>query len=178
MNQITKNGERALTSLVESQGNGVADAEAHSKVFCSNDFHKYKSMNRVEKKGIATKAGAGLRLCHAKLSTRLPLSSVSLHGSSLPFGLLHDLLEKVDIRAERLFAMRCQREGREGTAPLKTLRYRDVARLLQRSNMSSEIAVGEIQRITQLRKRELRRGGEQRHNGQPPLLVDDSVELK
>ncbi len=113
-------------------------------------------------------------LCH-KVKDRddLFLFKHFLPGSVLP----DDLLQQIDVFSERLAARRRQRARRERTVVLIRLGHGHIAFLLQRANVRGEISVGHAQRVTQLGERQFRRGREHGHDGQPPFLVDHTVEL-
>ena len=97
---------------------------------------------------------------------------------SFRFILLDDLFQQVDVVGEGLLTGRSQRAGRQRPIVLKRFRNRQVTRLLQRSDMCRYVAVRHIQSIAHFGKRQLQRGGEHRHNRQPPFLVYYAIELK
>ena len=97
---------------------------------------------------------------------------------SLRFGLPDNLLQQVDVIGEGLPAGGSQGAGGEGSIVLEGFGHRQVAGLLKGADMGCEIAVGHTQPIAQLGERHFRRGGEHGHDRQPPLLVDDTIELE
>ena len=89
-----------------------------------------------------------------------------------------DLLQQIDVFGEGLAAGGRQRAGRERTVVLIGLGHGNVAFLLQGADVRGEIAVGHAQRVAQFGERQFRRGGEHGHDGQPPFLVDHTIELE
>ncbi len=94
------------------------------------------------------------------------------------FCLLNDAFQKVNVCEERFAAGRSQGAGRQRLFVMEGFGYCDVASLLEGSNMNAQITVCHAQGVPDLGKRKLIRGGQQRHDGQTPLFMDDAIELE
>jgi len=94
------------------------------------------------------------------------------------FRLLHDALQKIDVRQERLATGWGQGACGQGLFVVEGFSHGNVARFLKSSNMNAQVAVGHTQGIPDFGKRELIRRGQQGHDGQTPFFMDDTIELK
>ena len=92
--------------------------------------------------------------------------------------LADDLFEQVNVASEGFAPGLGKRAGGERAVVLVGLGHGNKTFLLQDADVRGEIAVGHVQRVAQLGKGKLCRGRECGHDGEPPLLVDDAVELK
>jgi hypothetical protein len=88
------------------------------------------------------------------------------------------LSEQIDVSGKRLAALRRQAARGERTLVLKRFRHGNVTRLLQSTDMRRQVAVGHAERVAQFGEGQLRRGGERRHDGQPPFLVYDPIQAE
>lgn len=92
--------------------------------------------------------------------------------------LLHDLLQQINVAGEGFAPLPRQRVGRERPAFLEGLGHRDVARLVQGAHVGGEVAVSHAQGRAHFGEGKLGRRGQERHDCEPPLLVNDPVELE
>ena len=115
-------------------------------------------------------------LCIAKLKTTGGL--VCSKDFSFRPGLLDDLLQQIDVAGEGFLAGRRQGAGRERAIVGKRFRYGHITRFLERAHVGGQVAIGHPERISHLGERELGRGGQHGHDGQPPFLVNHTVELE
>jgi len=90
---------------------------------------------------------------------------------------LDDLLQQIDVAGEGFLAGRRQGAGRERAIVRKRFRDDHVTGLLERAHVRGQVAIGHCERIAHFGERELRRGGQHGHDGQPPFLVNHTVEL-
>ena len=90
----------------------------------------------------------------------------------------NDVLQQVEVGAERFPAGGGQGISRDGAAGFHALGESDVAGLMQSAEMRGHVAVGHLERVADFGERQQRRRGEQGHDGEPPLLVDDAVEIE
>ena len=99
---------------------------------------------------------------------------IILFGFALP----DNLIQQVNVLGEGFTAGRCEDAGSQRAVVLVRFGYGDEAFLLKRADVGGEIAVGHIQHVAQFGKGEFWRGGKGGHDGQPPLLVNHTVELE
>ena len=94
------------------------------------------------------------------------------------FVLPDDLLQQGNVFGEG-FSARCgERAGRERTVFLKRFGHGNQPFLLQGADVGGEVAVRQAQGVAQFGERQFRRRGEHGHDGEPPLLVDDTIKLE
>ncbi len=89
-----------------------------------------------------------------------------------------DLFEQGDVVGERLAAGGGEGAGGERAAFAERFGDGDVACLLQGADMGGDVAVGHLERVPEFGEGELRGRGEEGHDGETSLLVNDAVELK
>ena len=97
------------------------------------------------------------------------------------FSLSHlpdNFFEQVEVGTEGFASGGGEGVGSDGAGTFHVLGHGDVAGLVERAEVRGHIAVGHFERIADVGEGELRRGGQQRHGGEPPLLVDDAVKLE
>lgn len=94
----------------------------------------------------------------------------------LRFPFLHNLLKRVDVLPKRGAPFRRQCVSRLGPAP-DFLGDGHQTLLVQRAHVRDQIAVAHFQFGFELLERPAPTRGEQGHNRQPPLFVDDLVEF-
>ena len=115
-------------------------------------------------------------LCVTKCETAT-LQKRSKHFLLFP-RLGNDVLQQVEVGGEGLPARGGQGVGGDGAAGLHALGEGHVARLMEGTEMRGHVAIRHLERVADLGEGKLRRRGEHGHNGQPPLLVDDAVEIE
>jgi len=115
-------------------------------------------------------------LCITKLSDRVVL--VLFKIMSFTLGLLDQLLQQINVIGESLFPRRRQGAGRQWSIVLEGFRYRNISGLLQCANVSGQISIRHAEGLPHFGERQLGRGGQHGHNGEPAFLVDDPVELE
>jgi len=94
----------------------------------------------------------------------------------LRFPCLHDLLQRVDVLPKRRPPFRSQCIAGLWPTP-DFLRDRDQTLFVQRAHVRDQIAVAHFQFGFELLERPAPTRGEQGHDRQPPLFVDDLVEF-
>jgi hypothetical protein len=94
----------------------------------------------------------------------------------LRFPFLHNLLQRVDVLSKRRPAFRSQCVSRLRPTP-EFLGDGHQTLLVQRAHVRDQIAVAHLQFGFELLERPASTRGEQCHNRQPPLFVDDLVEF-
>ena len=79
---------------------------------------------------------------------------------------------------EGFAARRRERAGSQRAVVLIGFGDGHKAFLLQGADVRGEIAIRHVQQVAQLGEGEFGRGGQRGHDGQPPFLVDHTVELE
>lgn len=97
---------------------------------------------------------------------------------SVRLGLLDDLFQQIDVIGEGFSTGDGQRAGRERAVVLKGFGYSQVTGLLQSADVCRQVAIGHAERVPQFGEREVGRRSQQRHDRQPPLLVNHTIELQ
>ena len=94
----------------------------------------------------------------------------------LRFPFLHNLFQRIDVLPKRRSTLRSQRVRRLRPAP-KFFCDRDQTLLVQRAHVRDQVTVAHFQFGFELLKRPTPTRGEECHNRQPPLFVDNLVEF-